>query len=705
MMPKENKFKLRYKGTLSWIDTSGVIHQGYKTADVEPYNWPDFEMAITRQDLVADREITSELEFAHLEIISEARSAGKDLELIFYKRNNDWTYSEIATFTADMTTYKEDRERIRLSFIENSIRKKLVDNASVKYDIDVPIQATRTPNPDAYTLLYTGLSRDIENVLAPALVSFDPSNTVFPGVLVKRTATDRLLFAADKMAATSIYSGNYTIKYKLGKIVILDRVVRDASTYKMRLNKYTEGIFVSTIKEWPYTNKADYLGDYLYTFEDSAEYSQIINLNVNESLVLEMTSEVFGEVHSYEETRLSFSYITESLYSNYMVYGMTQKQALTALLAKITPCTLVYNIPDTLFLASESCLAQSLEAKLSLTLDDIKKSLRCSGAAMSVSGTTVTVDYVDNLFSGTLGGTLVPINNPVFEYSNEHVYGSVRVGYKVNNDAEKSIFCENVFKLSDDEKELDLVSPFKASPYDIEETLDKLRTSSTKKQKYSEDIFIFDINAFDSYNQATLNKDYYLRNSIGGEYNLRLSPMNILLSNERYLLVSGNPVFASSDGEDGATIKGFVRYSSYTNLTAAITNLTDRALNITVCFHKKSVSEAVYQFLDVSIGQIRYYNYTGATIEDADWLDTDNWTEVTYLEEREVTFTKDPLFYPYSIVFDTSQRLTTLDTTKYYAVVDNFSNKTYNFFINDISLQLTKVESQSWNGICYTLPE
>ncbi len=690
MMPKENKFTLRYKSTFSWVDTSGVIHQGYKTLDVEPYNWPDFEMAITRQDLVADREITSELEFAHLEIISDARSKGKDLELIFSKRNNDWTYSEIATFTADMTTYREERERIRLSFIENSIRKKLVDNASVKYDIDVPIQATRTPNPDAYTLLYTGLSRDIENVFAPALVSFDSPNTAIPGVLVKRTATDRLLFA-DKMGATSLYSGNYTIKYKLGKIVIKSGANIDYTTYKIRLNKRSNGFLLSTIKEWGCTNRAD---GYLYTFEDSEEYEQLIQLNVDESIRLEVSIGSYpSEVYSYEETRLSFSYITESLYSDYMIYGMTQKQALTALLAKITPCTLVYNIPDTLFLASESCLAQSLEAKLSLTLDDIKKSLRCSGAALSVSGTTVTVDYVDNLFSGTLGGTLVPINNPVFEYSNEHVYGSVRVGYKVNNDAEKSIFCENVFKLSDDEKELDLVSPFKASPYDIEETLDKLRTSSTKKLEYSEDIFIFDINAFDSYNQATLNKDYYLRNSIGGEYNLRLSPMNILLSNERYLLVSGNPVFASSDGEDGATIKGFVRYSSYTNLTDAITNLTDRALNITV------------RFLDVSIGQIRYYNYTGATIEDADWLDTDNWTEVAYLKEREVTFTKDPLFYPYSIVFDTSQRLTTLDTTKYYAVVDNFSNKTYNFFINDISLQLTKVESQSWNGICYTLPE
>lgn len=692
MMPKENKFVLRYKSTLSKQLPDGTIYQGYKTFEVEPYNWPDFEMAITRQDLVADREITSELEFAHLEIISEARSKNKDLELIFSKRNNDWTYSEIATFTADMTTYREERERIRLSFIENSIRKKLVDNASVKYDIDVPIQATRTPNPDAYTLLYTGLSRDIENVFAPALVSFDSPNTAIPGVLVKRTATDRLLFA-DKMGATSLYSGNYTIKYKLGKIVILDHLLRDASTYKMRLNKYIGGTLDRTIKEWRYTNKADYLGDYLYTFEDSAEYSQIINLNVNDTLVLEMTSEILSEVHSYEETRLSFSYITESLYSNYMVYGMTQKQALTALLAKITPCTLVYNIPDTLFLASESCLAQSLEAKLSLTLDDIKKSLRCFGAALSVSGTTVTVDYIDNLFSSVSGGEVVPINNPVFEYSDEHVYGSVKVGYKVNSDAKKSIFCQNVFKLSDDEKELDLVHPFKASPYDIEETLDKLRTSSNEKKDYSEDIFIFDINDFNAYNQTTLNKDYYLKDGVGGEYNLAITPRSILLANERYLLVSGNPVFASSDGEDGATIKGFVRYSSYTNLTDAITNLRGRALNITV------------RFLDVSIGQIRHYNYTGATIEDADWLDTDNWTEVAYLKEREVTFTKDPLFYPYSIVFDTAQELTTLDTTRYYSLVDNFSNKTYNFYINDISLQLTKVNSQSWNGICYTLPE
>lgn len=689
MMPKENKFTLRYK-TLSWVDTSGVTHQGYKTLDVEPYNWPDFEMAITRQDLVADREITSELEFAHLEIIADARSEGKDLELIFSKRNNDWTYTEIATFTADMTTYREERERIRLSFIENSIRKKLVDNSTVKYDIDVPIQATRSPNPDAYTLLYTGLVRDIENVFAPALVSFDTPRTVIPGVLIKRTATDRLLFT-DKMSATSLYSGNYKIKYKLGKIVIKSGALLDMSNYKIRLNKRSLGVLQSTIKEWSCTNRSD---GYLYTFEDSEEYEQLIQLNVDESIRLEVSRASHpSEVYFYEHTRLSLSYTIESIYSDYIIYGMTQKQALTALLAKIAPCTLVYNIPDTTFLASESCLAQSLEAKLSLRLDDIKKSLRCSGAALSVSGTTVTVDYIDNLFSDTLGSTLVPINNPVFEYSNEHVYGSVRVGYKVNNGAVKSIFCENVFKLSDDEKELDLVHPFKASPYDIEETLDKLRTSSTKKQDYSEDIFIFDINAFDIYNQATLNKDYYLKTSIGGEYNLRLSPMNILLSNERYILVSGRPVFASSDGEDGSTIKGFVRHSSYTNLTDAIYNLTGRALNVTV------------RFLDILIGRIRYYNYTGATILDTDWLDTDNWTEVMYLEEREVTFTKDPLFYPYSIVFDTSQRLMNLDTTKYYAVVDNFGNKTYNFFINDISLQLTKVESQSWNGICYTLPD
>lgn len=689
MMPKENKFVLRYK-TLSKQLPDGTTYQGYKTFEVEPYNWPDFEMAITRQDLVADREITSELIFPDLEIISEARSDDKDLELIFSKRNNDWTYTEYATFTADMTTYKKDRERVHLSFIENGVRKALSDNASVKYDIDVPIQATRVPNPEAQTLLYTGVNRNIENVFAPALVSFDSPRILVPGVLVKRTATDRLFFN-DKMGATSLYSGNYTIKYKLGKIVIKSGANIDYTTYKIRLNKRSNGFLLSTIKEWGCTNRAD---GFYYTFEDSEEYEKIIQLNVNETLSLEVSIGSYpSEVYSYEATRFSFSYITESLYSGYMVYGMTQKQALTALLAKITPCTLVYNIPDTTFLASESGLAQSLEAKLSLTLDDIKKSLRCFGAALSVSGTTVTVDYIENLFSSVSGGELVPINNPVFEYSDEHVYGSVKVGYKVNNDAKKSIFCQNVFKLSDNEKELDLVHPFKASPYDIEETLDKLRTSSNEKKEYSEDIFIFDINDFDAYNQTTLNKDYYLKDGVGGEYNLNITPRSILLANERYLLVSGSPVFASSDGAPGYTIIGFVRNSSYTTLIDAITNLTNRALNITV------------RFLEPAVGIIHYYNYTGTTLHDADWLDTDNWTEVYYLNERVVTFTKEPLFYPYSIVFDTAQELTTLDTTRYYSLVDNFSNKTYNFYINDISLQLTKVNSQSWNGICYTLPE
>lgn len=692
MMPKENKFVLRYKSSLSWVDTSGVVHQGYKTFEVEPYNWPDFEMAITRQDLVADREITSELIFPDLEIISKARSDDKDLELVFSKRNNDWTYTEYATFTADMTTYKKDRERVHLSFIENGVRKALSDNAAVKYDIDIPIQVTRMQNPEAQTLLYTGVNRNIENVFSPSLTSFASPSKAIPGVLIKRTATDRLYFA-DKIGTTALYSANYTINYTLGKIVIRDNLVRDVATYKLRLNKYTATTLTSTIKEWSYTNYSSSGGYYYYTFEDSEEYSKVIDLQRNQSLVLEMTFEHLSEVYSYDRTRFSFSYITESLYSGYMIYGMTQKKALTALLAKITPCTLVYNIPDTTFLASESGLAQSLEAKLSLTLDDIKKSLRCFGAALSVSGTTVTVDYIENLFSSVSGGELVPINNPVFEYSNEHVYGSVKVGYKVNNDAKKSIFCQNVFKLSDDEKELDLVHPFKASPYDIEETLDKLRTSSNEKKEYSEDIFIFDINDFDAYNQTTLNKDYYLKDGVGGEYNLTITPRSILLANERYLLVSGSPVFASSDGAPGYTIIGFVRNSSYTTLIDAITNLTGRALNITV------------RFLEPAVGIIHYYNYTGTTILDADWLDTDNWTEVGYLNERVVTFTKEPLFYPYSIVFDTAQELTTLDTTRYYSLVDNFSNKTYNFYINDISLQLTKVNSQSWNGICYTLPE
>lgn len=689
MMPKENKFVLRYK-TLSKQLPDGTIYQGYKTFEVEPYNWPDFEMAITRQDLVADREITSELIFPDLEIISKARSDDKDLELIFSKRNNDWTYTEYATFTADMTTYKKDRERVHLSFIENGVRKALSDNASVKYDIDIPIQATRSPNPEAQTLLYTGVNRNIENVFSPSLTSLaSPYQSIrIPGVLIKRTATDRLSFS-DKIEATALYSANYTIKYKLGRIVIKSGVNFDNTTYKIRLNKRSKGVLLSVIKEWDCTNRAD---GFYYTFEDSEEYESIIQLNVDETVSLEVNrGSIPSEVYSYEYTRFSFSYITESLYSGYMIYGMTQKKALTALLAKITPCTLVYNIPDTTFLASESGLAQSLEAKLSLTLDDIKKSLRCFGAALSVSGTTVTVDYIENLFSSVSGGELVPINNPVFEYSNEHVYGSVKVGYKVNNDAKKSIFCQNVFKLSDDEKELDLVHPFKASPYDIEETLDKLRTSSNEKKEYSEDIFIFDINDFDAYNQTTLNKDYYLKDGVGGEYNLTITPRSILLANERYLLVSGSPVFASSDVAPGYTIIGFVRNSSYTTLIDAITNLTGRALNITV------------RFLEPTVG-IHYYNYTGTTLLDADWLDTDNWTD-GYLNERVVTFTKEPLFYPYSIVFDTAQELTTLDTTRYYSLVDNFSNKTYNFYINDISLQLTKVNSQSWNGICYTLPE
>jgi hypothetical protein len=118
----------------------------------------------------------------------------------------------------------------------------------------------------------------------------------------------------------------------------------------------------------------------------------------------------------------------------------------------------------------------------------------------------------------------------------------------------------------------------------------------------------------------------------------------------------------------------------------------------------------------------KYYKYNGSiyVITDAPtWIQfasTDRKADyftpyggVTLYENAlSTSLIPEPLFLPLSVEFDTALKLWTLASIndnlyKYWELVNKNTSQTYKIWIKDVTLQLTRVNSQSWKGIAYDL--
>lgn len=659
-MPKETKFLLQF--------VSNIYGTQY---ECEPDNWSEVELGLSRK-MAVNKEITSEFIFSGtagkiIKLIYDTYGYLGTLTMVMSKRQNDWSYSVFHTFTADFRTFMWDN-KAHITFKENITQKQIDDNMGIDYTFTMP---TTTQ------LNYSGVNTIRNNTIK-----------VIPAVLNASTSTTRVIKGARTISNSSLYYdfspkiynvlGNYvgswndyyaiqtiraktsTYNVRLGTLTIEVEGRLLTSWSRIELRKMTPNGTITYIKVWTsistlYNEDTDtstvlFSDGATYSYDVATNAGDMIYLTFHDTDITDLTCTVIEGT-----TTLSILSDEESPYQEVYMNAVTHQWLLAKILDKINPdLILSYNLPDntdtvsTLLVPSSSLRGQGVQ-EITCSLEKVLKSLKCLyGADYRLSGETFTIDYADSFFTNSKAIDVVPIDEIKISYSPEHVYNKVVVGYDTDDDIVNGEFefnCKNTFTLNtSSSQELDLIHPFKGSMYTVEQYL-RDKSDDNKTDNKDTDIFIFAVGTYTS--TATLYRDFTSSDIPATAFNVPISPMRMLIANARYLGVS-----------------------MYKGTPQAVFQSTDRKANITtICAY------------------------------ESDIIEEDNGTSSTPLGIAMAS----PLFLPETIEFTTGIKLWNMTTIndnlyKYFEITDLKTNLTHRFYIGDISLRLTRINSQNWIG-------
>jgi hypothetical protein len=471
---------------------------------------------------------------------------------------------------------------------------------------------------------------------------------------------------------------------EFAKIRLMRGIIQGASVV---INRFTEPLYT-----WSMVQQSGSC----YWFSDTTERTITTECFAGEYLLLCFydtgINPVDVQILSATSVMMTIVATESSPFQNHIFPVVSHEWLLTELLKTIAPtATLDYNLPayDSGYpqipvLTSSDALGrirrrlstdlpvvplmQESLPTITCSLEDVIKSLRCLyGAYYDVTGTTVRIDYPTTFFSDTLAMEVTPVTEPEFQSDMTHVYNRVTVGYETDDDVfngQLEFNCKNTFTIANTQmkdKELDLIHPFIGSMYTIEQFLvDKEESTSTTKESDNK-VFIFSVHPF---NQGTITtKTILYRGTIGGQqiasygtlpstaFNIPLSPMRMLMANAAYLGIS-----------------------VWKKTKALVFISTDRNASVrTLCPWETTYASGV--------------------------------TENNALTGQPLsTLMATPLFLPETVSFDTAQKLWTLDAIndnlyKYFTFTDKKTLAVHKFYIKDVTLRLTSINSQSWIGL------
>lgn len=659
-MPKKTKFLLQFESNIYGT-----------TYECEPDNWADVELGLSRKDFAVNKEITSEFIFSGtagkiIKLIYDTSGYKGVLTMVMYKLQNDWSYETFHTFTADFKTFMWDR-KAHITFKENDYLKQLEDNKGIDYTFTMP---TTTK------LSYSGVNTIRTNTIK-----------VIPAVLNYTLTKARIIKGARIVSNTSLYYDFSPVLYYVPSSTVsnydhfaINTIRAKTSTYNVRIGtltievqgrlltpwsrvelvKVNSALTTTIIKAWLsistlYNSERDVS---TVLFSDGATYTYDIATAAGDMIYLRFYDTDIDNLQCTiieGTTTLSVVSDEESAFQEYSVNAVTHQWLLGQILDKINPnISLTYNLPDssdtvsTLLVPASSLRNQSTQ-EITCSFEKVMKSLKCLYCAdYKFEGQTLTVDYPSMFFSNSKAMDVVPILTPEISYSTNHVYNKVTVGYETDDDiinGEYEFNCKNTFTLNSSvSNELDLIHPFKGSMYTIEQYLSN-KSNDNKTDDKDTDIFIFAVGTYTT--TATLYRNLTSTTLPETAYNVPISPMRMLIANGAYLGVS-----------------------MYKGTSEAVFQSSDRLANVTTqCgFESAAVKE----------------NNGGAA------------------EPLGVAMAT-PLFLPETIEFETSLKLWDMSTIndnlyKYFEITDLKTNIVHKFYISDISIRLTRVNSQNWIG-------
>ena len=671
----------RNKFTLTYGDVS---------TDFCPKNWEDLDVLISRDRMAVDQEVTAEFEMygAAATVVSTAYNAGQNVTLTIQTLQNDWTYGNAWTFTSDMETYAVNGRVISLGFIENTCRDEIEKNKGTKYDIDIP---------EGLTLSYTGVNRDKTNTIQSLVIPAGGANQpceilgggaiyIAAGVKTQSEPSDNWIFTDyDGFYARALKNTTATIRFTLNKRRYLLYQRYDDVRLMLVHARIIPGAFkiINNLATFAWNERTD---TSFYTFTHGSELTFTNNgarwfqgvggfpglsvdigagvIQAGDIIALIIVAPVPYVSQSYvdgERTVMSVVSSDVSRFTSYPVQVVSIEWTIEQLLAKMcaVPPALTYNLPKyneagyyVPVFTSGSALQHTDSPKMSISFEDVMKFLRCMYCAdYDIMTGSLVIDTAEAFYGGDSTETVVPISGVERKRDTEHVFNSVEAGWETDDNVENGqfeILCKNTFKINSKvkDKKLDLVSPFKGSPYLIEQYLDEKATQSSKTKEQDNDVFVFCVVPFTSGTTTTL---YRYPSGTSATYdtyfNLPMSPMRFIIANSKYI---------------GVSLFGLTKELEYVS--------TDRFSNISTRIEGESVAVA-------------------ENVGDSAVL---------------VAGLSTPYFLPETIEFETTGLMTRAEILalrhKYFTIEDKF-NGGYNYYINDISLPLTKNKSYKVIGL------
>ena len=642
------------------------LTDGVTTIEDRPTNYEDFELGLVRDGLTINREITAELRFANAArtFVENAYNLGRPLTLLFYVRQNDWTMLLSKTLTAEFETYTDDLTECGIRFMEVNVQKDLDKNGGVDYDLTIPYKKNGVIDPEARILDYTGIYRDRSNRLSGTTGAWTPYatnniNKFMPANHSTSVPSSAFLVSDNISKIECIIAGTHIIQFSVGSIKLKTPYTNKPKLVIYRIRSGVPQILTDSVGAYlSYVGTrigTDFSGSVWYDtllYTETFERTVTINAQVGDIYALGFqSSDGYGIVVSAENNYFRLVSNEASTFQNYQIPVVSYEWILTKILEKISPtATLTYNLVNTTdvrMLASGSCLYQSESPVITANFEDVMKALKVEyGADYMINGNEVIIDYNGAMFPDVSGGTITPASKPRKSYDDTHVYNSVKVGWETDNDVINGSLeynCINTFVLQGNgDKELDLVHPFKGSPYTIEQFMLDKSTDSTESKTSDTDIFVFCCSEFIN-QHATLERDGLTSNMPTMAYNVQLTPMRLLIANGRYLGVS-----------------------TYKSSPTVLFTSTDR----------KSDYQSKFTYESETI----YENQSNGVIE----------SRMT-----------DRLFTPEMLEFDTSISETEvtpahLGAYKYFTLVGEKNEYSYDIRIKNITLHQTGAKSQQW---------
>jgi len=471
----------------------------------DPKGWQEHSIGFTRSDdFGLNVESVIALSFAkegYALLLSLYATTGifTKAYLLIEKRNNDWGFDSFYQYRLDFSTYTDTGKFIEISGIEEGLLSAFSAYKDTEYEITLPI--TNTVN-------FTGISVDRKNLIQALFGKMyeksDLGNDVYPlgGNRSVRTYSDSLAFVDsnsepyETMTIRCIKDITFDLHVKLNNKIVAKRILSaqaNGGDIKLIIHDtnftiigspidltYTRSTVLNSGILY-YTNTTSFVGDMVV--EDIAlTAGQCI------SLCYMAESGSYADVSNSEaqDTYMEVTTLVASQYQESKLPVFTFQTLITALLAKIDAnATLTYSITNAnydILLTTTNHIklmgATSGNVTFKAKLSDALKALNClENIGIDISGSVMKIDYKSNFYVNTNAGTIV-CNNIVLKHDSKHQYNKISVGYKVdergdNEDLTYPFNCQKEFEIKEalTESAIDLVNPYIADPYEIEQTI------------------------------------------------------------------------------------------------------------------------------------------------------------------------------------------------------------------------------------------